>query len=79
MLKYGRILPGATRAVVIELARHLGFEVVEQPLELGRLAGAEEIFLTGSVAGVEPVKHGPVTARLLCAWRASVGLPAPRH
>jgi para-aminobenzoate synthetase / 4-amino-4-deoxychorismate lyase len=52
----GRILPGVTRARVIEL---LGAR--EEPVSKDRLAAAEEVFLSGSVRGIEPVKPGPLT------------------
>jgi para-aminobenzoate synthetase/4-amino-4-deoxychorismate lyase len=71
----GRILPGVTRARVIELARGLGLEVREERVDLARLAGAAELFVTGALGGVEPAglgsappKAGPVTARLADAW-----------
>ncbi len=50
----GRILPGVTRAAVIEAAREAGREVREEPLALAELAAAEEVFLTSSVRGIEP-------------------------
>jgi para-aminobenzoate synthetase / 4-amino-4-deoxychorismate lyase len=46
----GRILPGVTRARVIEL---LGAR--EETISLERLAAADEAFLTGAVRGIEPV------------------------
>jgi para-aminobenzoate synthetase/4-amino-4-deoxychorismate lyase len=46
----GRILPGVTRARVIEL---LGAR--EAIVSLDRLAAADEVFLTGAVRGIEPV------------------------
>jgi para-aminobenzoate synthetase/4-amino-4-deoxychorismate lyase len=46
----GRILPGVTRARVIEL---LGAR--EEVVSLERLAAADEVFLTGAVRGIEPV------------------------
>ncbi len=49
----GRILPGVTRGRVIRLARALALDVQEEPIELARLAAAEEVFLTGSLRGVE--------------------------
>jgi para-aminobenzoate synthetase/4-amino-4-deoxychorismate lyase len=52
----GRILPGLTRATVISLARELGIRVDERPLALDRLASASEMFTTGAVRGIEPVK-----------------------
>lgn len=52
----GRILPGVARARAIELARAAGIEVAETPLTRTDLAAACEVFLTGSVRGVEPVR-----------------------
>ena len=52
----GRILPGVTRARVIEIAAELEIEVEEAPIGLGEMPGFEEVFLTGSVRGVEPVR-----------------------
>lgn len=51
----GRILPGATRARVLAAAREEGREVREEPLELARLRAATDIFLTGSLAGMQCV------------------------
>ena len=51
----GRILPGVTRARAMEAAAEAGFEVRETPLLREDLAGADEIFLTGSLRGVEHV------------------------
>jgi para-aminobenzoate synthetase / 4-amino-4-deoxychorismate lyase len=51
----GRILPGVTRMRVIGLAGELGTEAREASLSLGDLTGADEVFLTGSVRGIEPV------------------------
>jgi para-aminobenzoate synthetase/4-amino-4-deoxychorismate lyase len=51
----GRILPGVTRMRAIELAGELGIEVREVRLSLNDLAVADEVFLTGSVRGIEPV------------------------
>ncbi len=69
----GRILPGVTRARVLLIARSLGIPAVTEPLPVESLADAEEVFLTGSIRGVEPVctcggvgswTIGPVTLRL---------------
>ncbi len=77
----GRILPGVTRACVLELGAELGLDVLQEPIDLGRLAHAEEIFLTAALGGVEPAalerrEHGPgtVTAELARAWRRRAGL-----
>lgn len=50
----GRILPGIARARAIEVARAVGVELREEALAPADLASAEEVFLTGSVRGVEP-------------------------
>jgi para-aminobenzoate synthetase/4-amino-4-deoxychorismate lyase len=50
----GRILPGVTRAIAIEIAREEGIETVERPLHRRDLLAAEEVFLTSSVRGVMP-------------------------
>lgn len=47
----GRLLPGVTRRRVIELV-----PVREEHVSLVRLLAADEVFLTGSVRGVEPVR-----------------------
>jgi para-aminobenzoate synthetase/4-amino-4-deoxychorismate lyase len=51
----GRVLPGIARARTIEIAAEIGVEVSECPLPLAELLEAEEVFLTGSVRGIEPV------------------------
>lgn len=52
----GRILPGVTRALAIEIARAFGVEIVEAELSRADLEAAREVFTTGSVRGVEPVR-----------------------
>lgn len=61
----GRILPGVTRSRLLSL-----LDVREEIISLERLADADEVFLSGSVRGVEPVavcrrarvwEPGPVT------------------
>lgn len=51
----GRILPGVTRATVIELARAEGIGMVEGALASEELHGSEEVFLTNSIRGIEAV------------------------
>ena len=51
----GRILPGITRGRVIEIARRSGIEVEEVGLRREHLLDADEVFLTGSVRGIELV------------------------
>ena len=75
----GGVLPGVTRARVVALARAAGIEVREEPLRTERLLVARELFATGSVRGVEPIRSldgvavggpGPVTTRLARELRA---------
>jgi branched-chain amino acid aminotransferase len=69
------VLLGVTRASVLEIARHDGLEVREEPVRPEQLFAAAEVFLTGTTAGVYPVasiddrpigdgQAGPVTQRL---------------
>ena len=52
----GRIVPGVARRRMLELARAAGRETHEERLSLDDLLAAEEVFLTNSVRGVEPVR-----------------------
>ncbi len=70
----GRILPGITRMRVIEIATAMGMEAREATLATGDLFAADEVFLTGSVRGIERVealdermlaRGGEVTAALI--------------
>jgi branched-subunit amino acid aminotransferase/4-amino-4-deoxychorismate lyase len=49
------ILAGVTRGVLLDLAGEAGFRVREGTFEIGRVAQAEEIFLSSSVREVMPV------------------------
>jgi len=51
------LLEGITRASVIELARSIGIEVVERPIDKTELFIADEVFLTGTAAKVTPVRR----------------------
>ncbi|MEE2663117.1 MAG: aminotransferase class IV [Myxococcota bacterium] len=51
-----RVLLGVTRASVIEIARHDGYEVSETSVRPDELMNAAEVFLTGTTAGVLPVE-----------------------
>lgn len=84
------ILPGITRAVVLELARDEGLTIQEKDFALPALFKAQEIFITNSIIEVLPVveldtqkigagRPGPVTRRLQSAYQAWVrnkGRPA---
>jgi para-aminobenzoate synthetase/4-amino-4-deoxychorismate lyase len=52
----GRILPGTARAAAIEIARDEGIDVQERRIDREELLAADEVFLTGSVRGVEPAR-----------------------
>jgi para-aminobenzoate synthetase/4-amino-4-deoxychorismate lyase len=74
----GRLLPGITRAQAIEAAGALGIELREEAVGFEALAAADEVFLTGAVRGVEPVRacngvatwdSGRVTAKLAAELR----------
>ncbi|SEL96308.1 4-amino-4-deoxychorismate lyase [Paenibacillus sp. OK003] len=83
------ILPGITRAVVLELAVHQGIPCQEGLFPWEELIQADEIFLTGSVAELVPVTTlrdedgtetvissghiGPVTEALLGMYRQKAG------
>jgi branched-subunit amino acid aminotransferase/4-amino-4-deoxychorismate lyase len=49
----GRILPGTARRALIEVAAAAGLEVREQRLGVADLRAADEVFLTGSVRGLQ--------------------------
>ncbi|HEY5815542.1 MAG TPA: aminotransferase class IV [Solirubrobacterales bacterium] len=81
----GRILPGITRARVLELAAATGVEAHESALRRADLLAADEVFLTGSVRGIEPAASldgaalagaGPVAGALATELRrAWLGAP----
>jgi 4-amino-4-deoxychorismate lyase len=76
------ILAGVTRAAVVELARGLGYEVVEGSFPLRELANAEEAFTSSSVREVMPVAEldehplgrGPAADELQAALRREATL-----
>jgi branched-chain amino acid aminotransferase len=51
------ILDGINRRAVIQIARDLGFEVVERDIARAELYLAEEVFLTGTAAELVPVRE----------------------
>ena len=51
------ILEGITRASVIQVAKDMGIEVIERPVDKSELLIADEVFLTGTAAKVTPVKQ----------------------
>jgi branched-chain amino acid aminotransferase len=79
------VLPGISRATVLELAEALGIPVGEQDIDLYDAYTAEEAFLTSTSLCLCPVRSingaligggkvpGPVTARLIDAYAKLVG------
>ncbi|ANV90863.1 branched-chain amino acid transaminase [Picosynechococcus sp. PCC 8807] len=51
------ILEGITRDSVVTLAKHLGIDVIERPIDKSELLIADEVFLSGTAAKVTPVKR----------------------
>jgi branched-chain amino acid aminotransferase len=79
------ILPGITRAHLLEVAEELKIPVRLQPITTPDLASATEAFLSSSLREVLPViqidagaigdgKPGPMTRRLHAAFRRRVGV-----
>jgi D-alanine transaminase len=75
------ILPGITRAIVLDLARGLGIPVTEEPVAELDISRLEEAFLVGTTTDVLPIvriddklvgsgKPGPITTRLVKDFRA---------
>jgi branched-subunit amino acid aminotransferase/4-amino-4-deoxychorismate lyase len=79
------VLPGITRAAVIELAESSGLAIDIRGLTINDVLEADEIFLTNSIMQVMPVcrverravgddKPGKITRQLLGAYRKLVAL-----
>ena len=75
-----KVLHGVTRSSILELARAEGLVAQERKIRPEALARADEVFLTGTTAGVWPVESvdgekiargapGPVSARLAARFR----------
>jgi branched-chain amino acid aminotransferase len=75
------LLPGITRAFVIELAQAGGLQVAEATLTPADALGADEAFITGTTREITPVVRigdkqigagvpGPVTKQLLASFRS---------
>ena len=80
----GRLLPGTTRAALIEVAAEHSIGTSEGPLHPDDLLNAEETFLTGSIRGIEPALSldgaelpgcGQLSRRLAAALRQRWNLP----
>jgi branched-chain amino acid aminotransferase len=79
------ILPGISRATVIELAGKLGIAFVERDVQVYNVINADEAFTASTPYCLLPVtringvpigdgRPGPVFRRLLAAWSEAVGL-----
>lgn len=72
----GPVLPGITRAAVLELALGLKMQVAEQSVTPDRLLSAQGLFITNSLMGLVPVSQldrhvlsdHPATATLAAAY-----------
>ncbi len=84
----GRILPGVTRTVVLELARDLGVPVALRPPQLSE---AQAVAVVGSVTGLRWIRHcagrswddpgellRELSRRLLARWGAQAALASGR-
>ncbi len=81
------VLPGITREWVLEWAREQGIRARRKMLSVEEMLGADEVFLTNSSWGALPVVKveaeaigdgvvGPITGRVMEAWRALVSSEA---
>ena len=77
------LLPGVTRAFVLEMAREQGFDAVEETVSVADVRAADEAFITGTTREITPVvsmdthrigagRPGAVSQQLLAAFRARV-------
>ncbi|HZY98083.1 MAG TPA: branched-chain amino acid transaminase [Candidatus Baltobacteraceae bacterium] len=84
------VLEGCTRRAIMDIAREFGIDVVERSIDRGELYSAEEVFFTGTAAGVGYVASidrrvvgdgtmGPVTKRLAEFYERIVNAREPRY
>lgn len=81
-------LGGITRGIVLEIARTNGLTVREKTFSLTDVYGAEEAFITGTFAGLTPVREvdgrmiseerGPVVERLQALYQERIAGEAAR-
>lgn len=73
-------LPGVARSVTIRLARRIGLECLESPLEPADLDNADEVFLTSAIRGPVPVSRldgrsfrvTPIADSIRAAWNDEI-------
>lgn len=84
------VLEGCTRRAIMDIAKECGIEVVERSIDRGELYSAEEVFFTGTAAGVGYVASidrrvvgdgtmGPVTRKLGDFYERIVTGREPRY
>jgi branched-chain amino acid aminotransferase len=84
------ILDGINRKSCIQIARDLGYEVVERNLVRAELALADEVFLTGTAAELTPLREiddipigegipGPVTREIQAAFDDALHGRSPQY
>jgi branched-chain amino acid aminotransferase len=85
------ILEGCTRRSIIEIAkREFGLHVVERSIDRSELYGADEVFFTGTAAGIAPVtsidhrvvgngKMGPIAQKLSAYYENIVRGREPKY
>jgi branched-chain amino acid aminotransferase len=84
------ILDGISRRSAIEIARDLGFEVIERDVARAELTLADEVFLTGTAAELTPVREiddhpiaggepGPITREVQRVFDAALCGQAERY
>lgn len=79
------ILPGITRAVIIEIAQEQGYRVLEEPFTVDELYQSDEVFLSGTSTEVLAVTEvdgkqisdaaGPMTQSLLALFHERAQRP----
>jgi branched-chain amino acid aminotransferase len=68
----GSILPGITRATVLEICQELGIEVIERQIKPEEVKGADSAFFCGTAAEVIGIESLDNVAFKL-AWKESIG------
>jgi branched-chain amino acid aminotransferase len=85
------VLEGCTRRAIIEVAQNqFGIEVVERSIDRGELYAADELFFTGTAAGIAHIASvdrrkigegtmGPITRQLSDFYQDAVHRRAPKY
>lgn len=87
---YSGILEGITRQTVITIAKETGLKVDERPVDRSELYTAQEVFVTGTAAEIEPVleidgrkvgggKPGDLTRRLKTTYSEITAGRSPKY